>query len=67
MRGRNGYTHTESVPGPGAYSPTSTMMHASPNYRLGTSKRKGLAEVSLTPGPGTYSPARTQDTPSWTL
>ena len=67
MRGRSEYSHIETVPGPGTYSPSTSMMHTSPNYRVATSKRKGLAEISLTPGPGTYSPSKTRDTPSWTL
>jgi Sperm-tail PG-rich repeat len=67
FRGRNQYIHTEQVPGPGSYSLSNSVMHASPNYRLGTAKRQDLAEVPLTPGPGAYSPFRSLDTPSWTL
>ena len=67
MRGRTQPTQIETVPGPGTYSPTNSMMHTNPQYRVGTSLRKGLAEMSLTPGPGSYSPGKTRETPSWTL
>ena len=67
FRGRNFYSHAESVPGPGAYSPTSIDLTKSPNYRVGTSQRKPLGYENSTPGPGSYSPRRGVDTPSWSL
>jgi hypothetical protein len=67
IRGRSNYTHKEVVPGPGSYSPTNSMMHTSPNYRVGTAPRRSLAESSLTPGPGAYTPAVGPDTPKWTM
>ena len=62
--GRNCYSHLESVPGPGTYSPTSVDLQKSPNYHVGTSQRKSLDYINLTPGPGSYSPRRGVDTPS---
>ena len=67
IRGRNNYTHSEVVPGPGSYSPSNSMMHTSPNYRVGTAPRPSFAESSLTPGPGAYSLAVGPDTPKWTM
>ena len=69
IRGRSNYTHKEVMPGPGpgSYSPTNSMMHTSPNYRVGTAPRRSLAESSLTPGPGAYTPAVGPDTPKWTM
>jgi hypothetical protein len=67
MRGRSGYDHKEAFPGPGTYSPTNSMMHTSPNYRVGTAARKSLAELTLTPGPGAYSPFVSTDAPRWTM
>jgi Sperm-tail PG-rich repeat len=67
MRGRSAYKHTEKVPGPGTYSPLDVMMQTSPKYRVGTAKRKSLAENSFTPGPGAYSPIKSRDMPSWTM
>ena len=67
FRGRNTYTHNEKIPGPGTYSPNNSMMHSSPQYRLGTSIRKGLAGNSFTPGPGSYTPSKHSDTPVWSM
>ena len=65
MKGRNFYSHLESVPGPGAYSPTTTsVLIKSPNYRLGTSKRVPLANENANPGPGAYSPQSRTTTPA---
>jgi hypothetical protein len=64
MRGRINYNQIETIPGPGAYSPTSSMMYTSPQYRVGTARRRDLAEISLTPGPGAYSPGKSLETPS---
>lgn len=67
IRGRSAYSRTERIPGPGSYSPNNSVLQSSPNYRVGTAKRKPLADFSFTPGPGAYSPFKTVDTPSWSL
>ena len=67
FRSRNESNRVETVPGPGAYTPTNAVLQTSPNYRVGTSKRKELAEKSLTPGPGSYNFNNSKEAPSWTL
>ena len=67
MRGRLSQNKTDSFPGPGTYSPTNAYLLQQPNYRLGTSLRKSLAEISLTPGPGAYSPSKSIEAPCWTM
>ena len=67
FRGRSAYTHSEKNPGPGTYSPTASVMHASPKYGVGTSLRKSLDHASFTPGPGAYTLSQHSDTPVWTM
>lgn len=67
MRGRISNNKIDSFPGPGAYSPTNSVMFQPPNYRVGTAPRKSLAELSLTPGPGTYTPSKSIEAPCWTM
>ena len=67
MRGRTAHKHADNIPGPGAYSPTGSVMASSPKYRVGTSQRTPLSGENINPGPGTYSPRKGADSPSWTL
>eukprot|EP00277_Geminigera_cryophila_P041439 CAMPEP_0173094756 /NCGR_PEP_ID=MMETSP1102-20130122/31311_1 /TAXON_ID=49646 /ORGANISM="Geminigera sp., Strain Caron Lab Isolate" /LENGTH=271 /DNA_ID=CAMNT_0013984095 /DNA_START=41 /DNA_END=856 /DNA_ORIENTATION=- len=43
------------TPGPGAYSPNSSMMHAAPRYSL-SPRRNHLDHMAFVPGPGAYDP-----------
>jgi hypothetical protein len=67
IRGRITYIHSEKIPGPGTYSPSSSTLQSSPRYRLGTSQRAPLSPNPKTPGPGAYSFVLGAETPSWTL
>jgi len=44
------------TPGPGAYSPTSSMMHAAPRYSL-SPRRNHVDHMAFVPGPGAYDPS----------
>ena len=43
------------TPGPGAYSPTSSMLHAAPRYSL-SPRRNHIDHMAFVPGPGAYDP-----------
>jgi len=43
------------TPGPGAYSPTASMMHAAPRYSL-SPRRNHFDHMAFIPGPGAYDP-----------
>ncbi|CAG9332774.1 ODF3L2_12 [Blepharisma stoltei] len=54
--GRKSYKHTEAVPGPGAYNPTSYVLDMGPNFGFGRSARPALVGKQGSPGPGSYMP-----------
>ena len=55
LRGRSTDAPAPSVPGPGAYNPTSSNLESSPKYQIGKSSRI-LRRNSDNPGPGAYDP-----------
>lgn len=56
MTGREERSITETVPGPGAYTPK--MRDSSPTFKIGSSPRRDLVASSQVPGPGAYTPTR---------
>jgi hypothetical protein len=58
--------NTESVPGPGAYDPFSTVyMEKNTGALIGTSERPGLYSSELVPGPGMYKTERKSMAPKY--
>lgn len=55
LRGRKSEKSVNSVPGPGAYNPTSLHLESSPNYAIGKSLRIIKSDMN-NPGPGSYEP-----------
>jgi Sperm-tail PG-rich repeat len=56
FRGRSLEGVSESLPGPGSYSPSH--IESTPSFRIGTSKRLESNIKFSNPGPGKYNPEK---------
>ena len=68
MKGRYKNAIPSKVPGPGAYTSTSSPnKKAAPSYGFGTQAQRGKLQTSVAPGPGIYSlPCSIGNLPSYT-